>query len=53
MPINAKLINVCKNCGENYCMECSETDDWENFCSEKCKDSDNKLDISITIEAGW
>lgn len=32
-----KLIYECHYCGDTYCGECSDNDDWEVYCSEKCE----------------
>jgi hypothetical protein len=32
-----KMIGECKNCGDKYCMECTECDEWQEFCSDECK----------------
>ena len=35
--MNNKLIGKCKNCDQWYCMECSENEHWEEFCSGNCE----------------
>lgn len=34
---NSKFIEKCENCGEYFCMECSVSENWGVFCSEKCE----------------
>lgn len=29
-------IAICKYCEQDYCMECSEHEKWEEFCSDDC-----------------
>ena len=36
--MNNQMIGKCKHCGQDYCMECSEHEHWEEFCSESCYD---------------
>lgn len=36
--MNNKLIGECRNCQQMYCMECTEHDHWEGFCSDNCYD---------------
>jgi len=35
---NNKLIFKCGYCGEHYCGECSENENWQKFCSSTCED---------------
>lgn len=37
---NNKLIGKCKNCDQDYCMECSNHIGWDLFCSDACRDDD-------------
>lgn len=30
-------IYKCKNCDQMYCAECSENDNWIDFCSTECE----------------
>ena len=36
------MIGSCKNCGQWYCMECSENKNWEEFCSVECEEEFEK-----------
>lgn len=36
------MIFKCKHCEQYYCGECSENDDWQNFCSTECENESNK-----------
>ena len=39
-----KMIGICANCGQYYCMECSTHENFENFCSDQCeKDQSEEL----------
>lgn len=31
-------INTCRNCGHQYCCECTEAENWEYFCSVECEE---------------
>jgi hypothetical protein len=35
--MNNKMVGTCKNCGQYYCQECSDNNDWMNYCSDKCE----------------
>jgi len=35
---NNLMIGKCKNCGQDYCQECSTNEDWMNFCSIECEE---------------
>lgn len=39
---NSKNLNTCKNCEQYYCMECSEANNWHDFCSEECEKEYNR-----------
>jgi hypothetical protein len=50
-----KMIHKCKNCEEDYCMECTQCDEWQDFCSTECKDEfylNKKFDEEYKKE-GW
>lgn len=32
-----KHIHTCHHCGQLYCAECTENQDWEIYCSEECE----------------
>ena len=34
--MNNQMIGNCRNCGQDYCQECSEHTHWQEFCSERC-----------------
>ena len=36
--MNNQMIGKCKSCGQDYCMECSDFEGWEDFCSPLCRD---------------
>jgi len=44
-----KMIFQCRNCGEMYCGECSENEDWQNFCSTDCEE-EYKIETLYDIE---
>lgn len=31
-------INECQNCGHFYCCECTDAEEWQQFCSQNCQD---------------
>lgn len=33
---NNKMIGRCEYCGQDYCQECSDHEEWEKYCSEEC-----------------
>ena len=35
--MNSKMIGECKNCGEIYCMECSDAHEYAAYCSRECE----------------
>ena len=34
---NNQMIGKCKNCGQDYCQECSINKNWQEFCSDICE----------------
>lgn len=36
MEEHNKLIELCGNCKQDYCQECTKHEHWENYCSEAC-----------------
>lgn len=36
--MNNRMRGECTNCKQMYCMECSEHEHWQEFCSERCYD---------------
>lgn len=47
--MNNKMIGECKHCSQYYCMECSEHEHWEEFCSESC---DNQYQTEENLTDG-
>lgn len=42
---NNRAVENCKLCNSAYCMECSDHEGWEEFCSDSCAkeyEEDNK-----------
>jgi len=39
---HSKLIAECLQCGDAYCMECSDAVVWRKYCSLKCEAEDKK-----------
>lgn len=37
-----QLIGKCKNCNQDYCQNCSENTNWQNFCSTACEKEHEK-----------
>lgn len=35
---DSKAIGNCLNCGQNYCMNCSDAQQYPEYCSQKCED---------------
>jgi hypothetical protein len=31
-------IKECEDCGEMYCVSCSDADETDKYCSQKCQD---------------
>lgn len=47
-----QMIGKCKYCKQDYCMECSEHEHWEEFCSYGCYDdyqSESKINNEINV----
>jgi len=42
LAVNNKMIGKCKECDQDYCQECSENENWEEFCSTKCEEDYTK-----------
>lgn len=43
-------IKECEECEENYCVECSDAEESERFCSKKCADEqfqDNNWPVGL------
>lgn len=36
--MNNQMIRKCKYCGQDYCMECSKHEHWQEFCTDSCHD---------------
>jgi hypothetical protein len=41
---NSKSIGRCTWCDEYYCMECSDAEDYVNFCSKQCEEESREED---------
>jgi len=43
--MNSKNINTCKNCNQAYCLECTNAEDYQSYCSKQCeKNEEENLD---------
>ncbi len=40
--MNNKSFADCKYCGEIYCYNCSDHEEWEEFCSKECSEEYKK-----------
>lgn len=38
MSCNSKMIGTCLNCDQHYCMECSDAESYDQFCSQHCEE---------------
>lgn len=32
------MINDCEYCCQKYCMNCSNAENWKQYCSQECED---------------
>ena len=39
---NSKSIGNCDQCGQNYCLECTDAKDWQRYCSMDCEEEDQE-----------
>ena len=39
---DSKSISECKNCEDKYCINCSDAEDYAEFCSKVCEDEFNQ-----------
>lgn len=38
--MGSKSISRCKCCGDYYCVNCSDADEYYNYCSKACEKED-------------
>lgn len=44
--MNNKNLEICTNCEENYCKECTDYENWNEFCSKECDEEYDKAQLN-------
>lgn len=37
---NSKSLSACRHCGDEYCINCSNANDYGTYCSKDCEIED-------------